>query len=82
MTDIERKRKISEYRHAYYCDNELKTNTIYANEEKKGQKWTKDECNFLLNNQEMTHLQASRILGRTCMSIRNKRQRLGLLAPT
>lgn len=82
MTDMERKQKTSAYRHTYYRNNELSTNEMYADASKKGQKWTVKEQQFLIENSDMSRLELSRQLKRTCISIRNQQQRLGLLKST
>lgn len=82
MTESERKYKARAYRHEYYKQNELKTNSLYADEDKKGQKWTVDEQQFLYEHRNMDRLEIAKHLGRTCMSIRNQQQRLGLLRVT
>ncbi len=82
MTDEARRKKNKEYRRTYYQENERSTNELFSDEEKKGQKWTVAEQQFLIENTEKSYLELSKILGRTCMSIRNKKQRLGLLRAT
>ena len=82
MTEIERKKRNKAYRSAYYKEHELSTNSLYAKEEKKGTKWTCEELQFLVENISMSRLELSKALGRTCISIRNQQQRLGLLNTT
>lgn len=79
MTDIERRNKNKAYRHTYYEQNEVATNTMYAKDHKKGTKWTTEELEILTSNTNLSRLELSKLLGRTCISIRNQQQRLGLL---
>lgn len=82
MTDIERKKKNKAYRAAYYNEHERIENNTYANEKKKGTKWTCEEQSILIENMHLSRLELSKLLGRTCISIRNQQQRLGLLKVT
>ena len=79
MINNKHKGKYSAYRHAYYCSKERATNEIYSDDNKKGTKWTTEELEILTSNTNLSRLELSKLLGRTCISIRNQQQRLGLL---